>query len=97
MMPEFIDVHNEPPPTSRRKKRHAKKNGSGITRSWIAIVLLAASVTAFTLVFVRGCFDGMVEQTNAGYAPRDIERQYNELQKMRENPDRVDRSAPCRQ
>jgi len=85
------------PGQAGEKKRHAKKNGSGITRSWIAIVLLAASVTAFTLVFVRGCFDGMVEQTNAGYAPRDIERQYNELQKMRENPDRVDRSAPCRQ
>lgn len=93
-MTESIDVRNGMPATAEKKKRRTRKRKRRITLPWLVVILVAASLSAFFVVFARGCNDNFFAQSDVGYSPRDIERQYHEVQKMRENQERTARKLP---
>jgi|WetSurMetagenome_2_1015567.scaffolds.fasta_scaffold163257_1 hypothetical protein len=88
-MSEIIDVRNGLPAAPGKKKRRIRKRKRRITLPWLVVILFMASLSAFVVVFARGCYDNFFARSDAGYYPRDIERQYHEVQKMKENTERA--------
>ena len=93
-MSESSDVRNGLPATAEKKKRRTRKRKRRITLPWLVVILFAASLSAFFVVFARGCNDNFFAQSDIGYYPRDIERQYQEIQKMRDNQERTAGKLP---
>jgi len=69
-----------PPGWVRRKKR-VRVYEKGITLKRLLAILAAAAVVSLLLIFLGGLFDDLEDKS---YRPRDIERRYHELQKMKE-------------
>ena len=68
------------PPGLIRKRRRVRSHGRGITWKWFLLILAAAALTSLFLVSFAGVFETLEDRS---YRPKDIERQYHEMQKMK--------------
>jgi cell division protein FtsB len=65
----------------KRRKKRVRVYKKRITLKWFLAILAAAVLVSLFLIAFGGLFDNL-EDTS--YRPKDIERQYHELQKMKE-------------
>ena len=64
-----------------RKRRRVRAKGRGITWKWFLVILAAAALTSLILVCFAGIFENLEDRS---YRPKDIERTYHEMQRMKE-------------
>ena len=68
------------PPGMMRKRKRVRTHGKGITWKWFLVIFAAAALTSLLLVSFAGVFETLEDRS---YRPKDIERQYHEMQKMK--------------
>ena len=64
-----------------RRKKRVRVYTKRITLKWFIAILAAAVLVSLLLIAFGGLFDTLEDES---YRPKDIERRYHELQKMKE-------------
>jgi hypothetical protein len=64
-----------------RRKKRVRVYKKRITLKWFLAILAAAALVSLFLIAFGGLFDSLEDKS---YRPKDIERRYHELQKMKE-------------
>ena len=72
------------------RKRRIRVPRSGLTLRRLLFILAAAVLTSLLVVALGGVFDIPEDRS---YQPKDIERRYHELQKMKEAVEKAHRPA----
>ncbi len=67
----------------KKRKRIKVYESRKMTRRWIFVIIVVAAVTIILLNVVPPLFT-KIDIVDTTYRPRDVERQYHQIQKMRE-------------
>lgn len=80
-MGEIRATDRTAPPAWKRRKKRVRVYEKGITLKRLLAILAAAAIVSLLLVSFGGLFENLEDKS---YRPKDIERRYHELQKMKE-------------
>ncbi len=64
-----------------RRRRRVRIYDKGISLKWFIAILAAALLASLLLIAFGGLFENLDDKT---YRPKDIERKYHEMQRMKE-------------
>ncbi len=73
-----------------RRRRRVRFYDKGISLKWFLAILAAALLASLLLIAFGGLFENLDDKT---YRPKDIERKYHEMQRMKEAADRQQTSS----
>lgn len=74
-------ANRAPSPGWVRRRRRVRVYDKGITLKWFFAILAAAILASLLLIAFGGLFDNLEDKS---YRPKDIERKYHEMQRMKE-------------